>query len=178
MPTFITLDGLTQLSPDGRVLFENLSLAFGREKTGLVGRNGVGKTTLLRLILGELPASAGAVTVAGRIAILRQQVQPPPGARLADLLNVAPSLLRLARIEAGEGSAHDLEAADWGLPQRTDEALAEVGLADVALERPAETLSGGQATRAALAALLIAAPDFILMDEPTNNLDDEGRGAV
>ncbi len=53
-----------------------------------------------------------------------------------------------------------------------------MGLGGVALDRPAEILSGGQATRAALAALLVAEPDFILMDEPTNNLDAEGRTAV
>jgi len=178
MSSFITLDGLSHTSPDGRVLFEHLTLAFGREKTGLVGRNGVGKTTLLRLILGELGPAAGAVGVSGRIAILRQQLQPPPGARLADLLGVAEPLARLARIEAGEGGEGDLEAADWSLPQRVDEALAEMGLANVSLDRSAETLSGGQATRAALAALLIAEPDVILMDEPTNNLDTDGRAAV
>jgi ATPase subunit of ABC transporter with duplicated ATPase domains len=176
--SFITLDGLTQLSPDGRVLFENLTLAFGREKTGLVGRNGVGKTTLLRLILGETEAAAGAVTVSGRFAVLRQQAAPPPGARLADLLGVAGPLARLARLEAGQGDDRDLEAADWGLPTRIDAALADVGLAGLALDRPAETLSGGQATRAALAALLIAEPDVLIMDEPTNNLDAEGRAAV
>src|SRR5580700_4024855 len=99
----ITLDGLTQLSPDGRVLFENLTLAFGRERTGLVGRNGVGKTTLLRLILGEAAPAAGAASVSGRLAVLRQQLQPPPGVRLADLLGVADALARLARIEVGEG---------------------------------------------------------------------------
>src|SRR5580692_10433901 len=105
--SFISLDALSQTTADGRVLFENLTLAFAREKTGLVGRNGVGKTTLLRLILGELAPAAGAVTVAGRLAILRQQLQPPPGARVADLLGVAPALGRLARIEAGEGAAAD-----------------------------------------------------------------------
>jgi len=178
MSALITLDGLTQLSPDGRVLFDNLSLAFGREKTGLVGRNGVGKTTLLRVILGEAAPAAGVISVSGRIAVLRQQLQPPPGARLADLLGAAEALARLARIEAGEASDADLEAADWGLPQRIEETLAEMGLAGVALDRAAETLSGGQATRAALAALLIAEPDFIAMDEPTNNLDAEGRAAV
>ena len=82
----ITLDGVTQTSPDGRVFFENLTLAFGRERTGLVGRNGVGKTTLVRLLLGEVAPAAGAVTVAGRIAALRQQLSPPPGATLAELL--------------------------------------------------------------------------------------------
>jgi ATPase subunit of ABC transporter with duplicated ATPase domains len=178
MSSLITLDALSHTTPDGRLLFENLTLAFGREKTGLVGRNGVGKTTLLRLMLGEVAASAGAVTLNGRLAILRQQLQPPPGATLGDLLGVAPSLACLSRIEAGEGSQADLEAADWGLPQRIDEAFAEMGLAGAPLDRLAETLSGGQATRAALAALLIAEPDFIAMDEPTNNLDAEGRAAV
>ena len=178
MSSFITLEGLSHTGPDGRVLFEHLTLAFGREKTGLVGRNGVGKTTLLRLMRGELAAAAGAVIVAGRIAILRQQLRPLPRASVVDLLGVAEPLARLARIEAGEAGQGDLEAADWGLPQRIDEALGEMGLADVTLDRPAETLSGGQATRAALAALLIAEPDMILMDEPTNNLDAEGRAAV
>jgi ATPase subunit of ABC transporter with duplicated ATPase domains len=176
--SLITLDGLTQFSPDGRVLFENLTLALGRERTGLVGRNGVGKTTLVALILGEAQPAAGAVTVSGRVAALRQALAPPPGARLADLLGVAGDLARLARLEAGEGRAGDLEAADWELPQRTDAALAELGLAGMTLDRDAVSLSGGEATRAALAALLIAQPDFIVMDEPTNNLDADGRAAV
>ena len=176
--SFITLDGLTQLAPDGRVLFENLTLAFGREKTGLVGRNGVGKTTLLRLILGESEPAAGAVTVLGRLAALRQQAAPPPGARLADLLGVAEPLARLDRLEAGQGADGDFGAAEWDLPTRVDTALADIGLAGLGLDRPAETLSGGQATRAALAALLIAGPDVLIMDEPTNNLDAEGRAAV
>ncbi|HEX3915982.1 MAG TPA: ABC-F family ATP-binding cassette domain-containing protein [Caulobacteraceae bacterium] len=178
MSSLITLDGLTDASPDGRVLFENLTLAFGREKTGLVGRNGVGKTTLVRLMLGERTPAAGVVAVAGRLAVLRQQLAPPPGAQVADLLGVAEALAALARLEAGEGRDGDLETADWGLPVRIEAALAEVGLAGVALDRAADALSGGQLTRGALAALLVAEPDFILMDEPTNNLDAEGRAAL
>ncbi|MGA0600864.1 ABC-F family ATP-binding cassette domain-containing protein [Caulobacter sp. KR2-114] len=175
---FVTLDGVCARSPDGRALFDNLTLSLGAERTGLVGRNGVGKTTLVRLILGELEPAAGAVTVSGRLAVLRQALAPPPGARLEDLLGVGDGLARLARIERGDPREDDLEAADWLLPARLAEALDSLGLADVPLDRPASALSGGQATRAALAALLIAEPDLLIMDEPTNNLDAEGRAAV
>jgi ATPase subunit of ABC transporter with duplicated ATPase domains len=178
MTSIITLDGLCAHSPDGRTLFEDLTLAFGGERTGLVGRNGVGKTTLVRLILGEIQPAAGAVTVAGRLAVLRQALSPPPEARLADLLGVADDLARLERIERGEAGPRDLERADWDLPSRLAAALHEMGLAGLSPDRPAETLSGGEATRAALARLIVAAPDFILMDEPTNNLDAGGRAAV
>ncbi len=178
MSPLITLDGLTFVSPDGRTLFDDLTLAFGRERTGLVGRNGVGKTTLLKLILGELAPASGAVAVRGRVGVLRQALAPPPGASVADLLEASEALARLARIEAGAASDDDLENADWTLPQRLETTLAEVGLAGISPDRPAISLSGGQATRAAFAALLLDRPDFILLDEPTNNLDAEGRTAI
>src|SRR5512143_1810788 len=154
MPSIVTLDGLSASTPDGRPLFEDLTLTFGAERTGLVGRNGVGKTTLLRLIAGELPVSAGTVAVRGRVGVLRQAVQPPPGAHVADLLGLAAPLARLRRIAEGAGTAEDFSEADWGLETRLDAALAEVDLAGLAFDRPAETLSGGQVTRAALAGLL------------------------
>ena len=59
MPAHLTLEHLSYATPNGVSLFDNLNLAFGAERTGLVGRNGVGKTTLLRLILGELAPAAG-----------------------------------------------------------------------------------------------------------------------
>ena len=83
MPALLTFDGLAYSTPDGRLLFENLSFALGRERIGLVGRNGLGKSTLIRLALGELAPSAGNVRADGRIGVLRQAVQPPPGASVA-----------------------------------------------------------------------------------------------
>ena len=178
MHSLITLDGLAYRSPDGRTLFENMTLAFGRERTGLVGRNGVGKTTLVRLIVGDVAPAAGAAVVRGRLAVLRQANAPPAGATLGDLLDVAAPLAMLNRIEAGEGTDADLAAADWLLPARLEAALARMGLADMALDRPAHALSGGQVTRARIAGLMLAEPDLIILDEPTNNLDAEGRAAV
>jgi ATPase subunit of ABC transporter with duplicated ATPase domains len=178
MPTFVTLDRLSAATPDGKPLFENLTLAFGAERTGLVGRNGVGKSTLVRLILGELQPSGGAVTVRGRLGVLRQALVPPTGASVADLMGVAGPLARLRRIEAGQGREDDLAEADWTLEARLSAALADVGLAGLELARPAASLSGGEVTRASLAGLLAADPDLMILDEPTNNLDADARELV
>jgi ATPase subunit of ABC transporter with duplicated ATPase domains len=178
MPALVTLDRLAAQTPDGRTLFENLTLTFGPELTGLVGRNGVGKTTLLQLIAGERAPSAGALTVQGRVGLLRQTVQPLPGARVEDVLDLGEPLARLRRIAEGQGTGEDLDAADWGLQSRLEAALAEVGLPHLDLDRPAASLSGGQVTRVALAGLLARAPDLLVLDEPTNNLDAEARRLV
>lgn len=178
MSSFITLDGLSYRTPDGRVLFDNLTLAFGAERTGLVGRNGVGKTTLIRLMLGEIAPTSGSVAVRGRVGVLRQALAPPPGARVADVLGLAEPLARLARIETGEGGEVDFAEADWGLEARLAEALTQMGLPGLDPYRPAAALSGGEATRAALAGLIATEPDLILLDEPTNNLDATARALV
>jgi len=179
MPSpFVTLDSLSYSTPDGRSLFDNLTLAFGAERTGLVGRNGVGKSTLLRIVLGELAPTGGAVAVRGRLGVLRQALEPPPGATVGDLMGVSDGLARLRRIEAGQGSGDDLAGADWTLEARLDAALAEVRLDGLNVDRPAASLSGGQVTRAMLAGLLAAEPDLLILDEPTNNLDAEARELV
>jgi ATPase subunit of ABC transporter with duplicated ATPase domains len=178
MPSLITLDGLSYSTPDGRSLFENLTLALGAERTGLVGRNGVGKSTLVRVILGELTPAAGAVTVRGRVGVLRQALAPPSDATVAALLGVDAALASLRRIEAGTGSEEDFADADWTLEARLEAALAEADLADLDLERSAASLSGGQVTRATLAGLLATEPDLLILDEPTNNLDAAARDLV
>jgi len=178
MPSFVTFDGLSYKTPDGRTLFDNLTLAFGAERTGLVGRNGVGKTSLVGLMLGELVPASGSVGVRGRIGVLRQAVAPPLGASVADVLELAEPLARLARIESGAGTESDFAEADWTLEARLDTAFAQVGLAGLDPRRPAASLSGGQATRAALAGVLALEPDLLLLDEPTNNLDAAARALV
>lgn len=177
MPASITLSNLSWSTPDGRGLFSNLDLTFGAERTGLVGRNGVGKTTLLKLISGAFPPQSGKIAVSGTQGVLRQTVQTRPNETIAGLFGATGALALLRRAEAGEADADDLAAADWTLEARMALALDRVGL-----YAPPETmlasLSGGQRTRAGLAALVFAEPDILLLDEPTNNLDREGREAV
>lgn len=177
MPASIILSHLSWATPDHRPLFSDLSLRFGPEKTGLVGRNGVGKTSLLKLIEGGVKPLSGHIHRDGTLGILRQTVQAEPGASVADLFGMSEAIAILRRVESGDALPHDLAMADWTVETRIIHALARIGL-DTTPETRLATLSGGQRTRAGLAALVFASPDFLLLDEPTNNLDRDGRRAV
>jgi len=176
--SLITLDSISARKPDGAALFENLNLSFGRERTGLVGRNGAGKTTLLEIAAGLCPPSQGAVTRHGRVGLLRQTLEAGPDDTVAHSLGVCDQRAMQARILAGAGTDDDLARADWSLEARLDEALADVGLSGLNLDRAVLGLSGGERTRLALARLLLDAPDVLLLDEPTNNLDADARAIV
>lgn len=177
MSALLTLDRVSLSAPDGRLLFSDLTLALGRERVGIVGRNGSGKSTLLRAVAGEIRPSSGSIAVSGTIGSMRQLAGEIEGIA-AKLLGLADERARLDRIERGEGNAEDFDKADWLLPARIDAALTEVGLDPVQIDRPVSTFSGGERARLALAKLLIEAPDLILLDEPTNDLDSDGRDAV
>jgi ATPase subunit of ABC transporter with duplicated ATPase domains len=176
MPAFVVLDSISLHAPDGRPLFDELTLAIGRERIGIVGRNGCGKSTLLRLIAGEVEPSAGSIHRAGSIGMLAQIADER--ATVAQAVGLDDELARLRRLERGDGTLEDAAAADWTLEARLQTALTEAGLPALALDRAVASLSGGERTRVALARLLIQAPDVLLLDEPTNNLDADGREAV
>jgi len=177
MPISIVLSNLSWSTPDGRPLLSNLDLSFGAERTGLVGRNGVGKTTLIRLVAGDLQPQSGTISFNGKLGILRQSVQVQADETVADLFGAREALAVLKRAELGEATNEELASADWTLEQRMASALDRVGL-EVVPETRLVTLSGGQRTRCGLAALIVDDPDFLILDEPTNNLDRDGRKAV
>lgn len=177
MPASITLYNLSWSTPEGRILFSNLTLSFDSERTGLVGRNGVGKSTLLRLIAGDLIPHAGSVSISGSIGTMQQTVQVDAHHTIADLFGVSQALAIIRQAESGQATLAELEIADWTLEDRMRSALGLLGL-DASAETHLSCLSGGQRTRAGLAALVFRKPDFMLLDEPTNNLDREGRTAI
>jgi ATPase subunit of ABC transporter with duplicated ATPase domains len=179
----LVAERLTYASPtsaDDRTLFHDLTLSLGSERTGLVGPNGSGKTTLLRLLAGELTPTAGTVHQVGTVAVLPQEFRPAPDAPLAVVLGIDQRLAALRRLEAGEATPADFElvADEWDLPERAVAVLGRLGLGHLPLDRPAGAVSGGEATRVALAGLALGRPDVLLLDEPTNHLDAGSREAL
>jgi len=155
----------------------------------------VGKTTLLRILAGEVAPTRGRVVRTGPTARLPQhRILAPAGpdrdrggaasavdhGTVADALGVSRRLAALDRIEAGSSDPHDfgLVGDEWDLPARIEAQLDRVGLGSVHPSRPFATLSGGERTRVALVRLALTGADAFLLDEPTNDLDVEGRRAL
>ena len=191
----ITLSSISK-SYGKRELFGGVSLTIAQsERIALIGANGSGKTTILRIILGEESADSGSVHIEQGVTLgyLPQEVDLPEVAGLhlavmavnAALLACASELHTLEREMAtatGERAhalgAHYAEVSHrfdglhgFDYSQRAKAILLGLGFEESEFDKPVRTLSGGQKTRAALARLLLLAPDVLLLDEPTNHLD-------
>jgi ATPase subunit of ABC transporter with duplicated ATPase domains len=176
----VLVEGASWRTPADQPVLEGVTLALGREKTGLVGANGSGKTTLVRLVTGELAPTEGSVSRYGTLAHLPQDFAPLGGQTVAQALGVAEKLAALARITAGEALPDDLAVLDddWTVEARVEAELSRLGLAHLALDRLVRSLSGGETTRLVLASLFLRRPDLLVLDEPTNNLDRASREAL
>ncbi|BEG76044.1 ABC-F family ATP-binding cassette domain-containing protein [Achromobacter xylosoxidans] len=177
---YLTLESVSYLLPDGSPLFSELDETFDPRPTGLVGRNGVGKTVLARILAGQLPPSGGRCLRSGNVFYLAQQVSPPVGATVASLAGLQGTLDALARIEAGSSAPEDFERVGdrWDVRQRLQHALERDGLGHLDATTPANALSGGEAMRVALASAMLSDADFLILDEPSNHLDRRNRQAL
>ncbi len=170
---------------DGRPLIEEASAVIPTgHKVGLVGRNGTGKTTLFRLIRGELSLDQGEITLpkGWRIGGVAQEV---PGNEVNLIDTVMAADTERAALMAEAETAHDahriaeiqMRLADidaWSAEARAASILKGLGFNDAEQLMPCSAFSGGWRMRVALAAVLFASPDLLLLDEPTNYLDLEG----
>lgn len=169
----------------GRLLFENAS-AFIAEgwKVGLVGRNGTGKTTLLRLIREEVGKANSAIRTrrGARLGFVAQEV-PQVDTPLLDIVMEADveltALTREAETATDPHRIADIhtrlaEIDAYSAEARASAILVGLGFEQDELRRPAREFSGGWRMRAALAGVLFSAPDLLILDEPTNYLDLEG----
>jgi ATP-binding cassette subfamily F protein 3 len=177
---------ITDLTFDawGRRFFDKASVSLPPgTKVGLVGRNGVGKTTLFKLILGELHAGDGEIAFPknARIGSVDQEHPATPIPLLDTVLaadeereTLIQSLETAPPEDLGEIWGRLIEIDADAAPSRAAEILAGLGFSQEDLQRPMSEFSGGWRMRVALAAALFSEPDLLLLDEPTNYLDLEG----
>ena len=168
---------------DGRRLFENASATIPTgHKVGFVGPNGTGKTTLFRIIRGELALEGGEIELPKRAKIGGvAQEAPATGLSLIETVLAADTERASLLVDTSEDPNRIAEVqtrlADidaWSAEGRASSILKGLGFDDAAQRRPCADFSGGWRMRVALAAVLFSAPDILLLDEPTNYLDLEG----
>ena len=184
--------------PGGAELLRDVTFSVGDgDRAALVGANGVGKSTLMRLLAGELSPTSGTLSIDGHVGVMRQLVGVADGVEDAPLtarellVSLAPPALRASarRLAEAERNAEDdpmayaHALADWGdhggydAEVHWDECLTRaVGITlEEATTRPLRTFSGGEQKRIALEVLLRGADDILLLDEPDNFLDVPGK---
>ncbi|WP_300631651.1 ATP-binding cassette domain-containing protein [Pseudomonas sp.] len=177
LPALVSLQHLCFQFANGETLLEDLNFSIDQTPTGIVGRNGRGKSVLAQLMAGILLPSSGALKAPAHVAYVPQAVVVRPSATVADLTGTAQCLDALERMAQGAGLAGDLELIDdrWDLAERLRAALDAAGLAALGAASRADQLSGGQLARVALIGALLAAPQLLILDEPSNHLDSLGR---
>lgn len=170
---------------EGRPLFEQATLAIDTgQKVGLVGRNGTGKSTLFRLIKGEVSPDDGEISLRKgmRMGCVDQEVPGGPTSLMDTVL--AADTERLSLLEEAETATDPMRIAQihtrlgdidaYTAEARAGSILSGLGFDGDDQQRPCADFSGGWRMRVALAAMLFAEPDILLLDEPTNYLDIEG----
>lgn len=174
----LTINQLHYIIPNTtQALFTDLSFSVGSEKLGIVGRNGVGKSTLLQLLAGKLSPTYGCVNVNGSVHFVEQQADHKLYKTVADWLGTKDKLDALRRIESGLVDPHDFSLLEnqWDFQERLSQLFAQLGLAHIDLQTDLAQLSGGERNKIALANAFFQRPDILLLDEPTNNLDHDAR---
>jgi ATPase subunit of ABC transporter with duplicated ATPase domains len=180
MQNYLSAVELGYRLPDGHFLFNNLTFSFSAVRAGLVGANGIGKTTLLEILAGSREPSAGAVNRCGRVSYLPQQARFGSSTTVADAINLTRQITAIESVERGEGTPGDLDliADRWDLRERIEQVFSKLEVSHISLDRSVESLSGGETSRVRIAGLLLEEPDFLILDEPTNHLDLSARESV
>ena len=174
----LTLQNISYTHPNKDLLLSDINLTVNNyEKTALIGNNGVGKSTLLKIIAKELQPLNGQISVETEPYYVPQifgqfnQLTIAQALRIEDKLNALKEILKGNTSEENFNLLND----DWTIEDRCSEALNYWKLNELDLSQKMETLSGGQKIKVFLAGIFIHQPEFILLDEPSNHLDIASR---
>lgn len=174
----LTLQNISYKHNNSDLLFDNISFTVNNhEKIALIGANGIGKSTLLKIIAGELQPSNGELRINSDPYYIPQIFGQYNHFTIAEALRVNHKLNALREILNGNVSEENLTVLndDWTIEERCDNALKYWQLSDLDLAEKIENLSGGQKTKVFLAGILIHEPELVLLDEPSNHLDKATR---
>lgn len=172
------IQGASYMHPNRDLLFSALNLVINKhEKIALIGNNGVGKSTLLKILAGNLLLSQGLVKTDSKPYYMPQIFGQFNAHTIAQALQIEDKLNALREILDGKANEANLTLLDddWAIEERCAQALAHWKLDGLELTQKMETLSGGQKTRVFLAGIDIHRPDIVLLDEPGNHLDNWSR---
>jgi len=174
----LTLQNISYTHQNKDLLFSDINLTVNNhEKTALIGNNGVGKSTLLKIIAGELQPTYGQIIVETEPYYVPQIFGQFNHLNIAQALLIEDKLNTLKEILNGNTSEENFNLLndDWTIEDRCKEALNYWQLDDLDLSQKMETLSGGQKTKVFLAGISIHQSELVLLDEPSNHLDVSGR---
>lgn len=168
----ITLQRIGELTP----LVSHIDMFLGSARQALIGRNGIGKSWLAAVLAGRADPTEGAVLRFCNVDYLAQQAVVFKGTG-ADLLGLTSYERAMERIHIGSGcqADYDLMEGHWDWQHRIEQLMLEGELKFSILDQPFNSLSGGEQTRLQLLALKYRGSDFLILDEPSNHLDRQGR---
>ncbi|MDM1549751.1 ribosomal protection-like ABC-F family protein [Empedobacter falsenii] len=174
----LTLQNISYQHPNKDILFSDINLTVqNQEKIALIGNNGVGKSTLLKIIAKKRQPSNGIINIETEPYYVPQIFGQFDQLTIAQVLKIEDKLSALHEILKGNTSEDNFNSLDddWTIEDRCNEALSYWQLNNLDLSNKMETLSGGQKTKVFLAGITIHQPELILLDEPSNHLDNVSR---
>jgi ATPase subunit of ABC transporter with duplicated ATPase domains len=177
----LILQDITYIHPNRDLLFADIDLIINKQdKVALIGNNGSGKSTLLKIFAGKLQPTSGLVKTSSLPYYVPQIFGQYNHYTIAEALQINHKLNALKEILDGHVTEENMTLLDddWVIEERCREALAYWKLDEFELSQKMESLSGGQKTKVFLAGIGIHRPEIVLLDEPSNHLDEFGRNML
>ncbi|NLZ74055.1 MAG: ABC-F family ATP-binding cassette domain-containing protein [Bacteroidales bacterium] len=174
----IVVHNLGYTHPDGEKLFNSVSFSIQEgEKVALIGANGCGKSTIFKILAGQIQPTEGEISITEKLCYLPQQFNLNESQTIAEALGVSKKIEALQAILKGsvdEKHYQDLED-DWDIENRLQRNLAKWKMGTIDIQRKMKSLSGGEKTKIALTRIALDVSKIILLDEPSNHLDLDAR---